>query len=145
MKFAWLLTFAAATGCAPKLTGCGTFYSRLKLELADNRDDGKWIVTAPLIYKSDFANGTFMVHRGFKTDLASVPRIGWLYAILGGHADDAAVVHDFLYSTHLVDRATADAVLYEACFCSGVAHWRAWCLWAGVRIGGASHWQVSSE
>lgn len=121
------------------------FKTRLILELADNRDDGLWIVQRPLVYESAVAARTITVREGFQTDLASIPRIGWLYALFGGHADDAAVVHDFLYATHLVDRRTADAVLYEAGINSGVAHWRAYVMWLGVRIGGGSHWWTKEE
>jgi hypothetical protein len=39
----------------------------------------------------------------------------------------------------IVDRETADAVLYEACLLSGIPKWRAYGIWAGVRIGGGSH------
>jgi hypothetical protein len=62
------------------------------------------------------------------------------YLLAGGTSNEASVVHDFIYSTHPVDRATADAVLKEASAVTGVPAWRRWIIWAGVRLGGGSHW-----
>ena len=117
------------------------FLTKLVLELADNRDDGLWIVQQPLVYQSDVAGQTFTVPTGFQTDLASVPRIPIAYLLTGGTSNEAAVVHDFLYTQpHPVPRAMADAVLKEASAVTGVPMWRRWLIWAGVRVGGNSHW-----
>lgn len=117
------------------------FVTRLCLENADGQDDGKWVVMSPLVYQSDVAGRAITVPAGYETDLASVPRLPFVYWLTGGTSNEAAVVHDYLYSTHLVDRKTADAVLKEASGVTGVPAWRRWLMWAGVRIGGASHWQ----
>jgi hypothetical protein len=116
------------------------FLSACVLEVASDQDDGKWILMANLRYESDVAMRTIVVPAGFQTDLASVPRLPFVYLLCGDCAREAAVVHDYLYSTHPVDRATADAVLREASAVTGVPAWRRWLMWAGVRIGGASHW-----
>jgi hypothetical protein len=116
------------------------FLTRLCIEVADNTDDGKWIVTAPLMYQSDVAKQTIIVPVGFQTDLASVPRLPVIYWLTGGTSNAAACVHDFAYSTHMVSRAMADAVLREASAVTGVPAWRRWAMWAGVRLGGGSHW-----
>jgi hypothetical protein len=55
----------------------------------------------------------------------------------------AAVVHDYLYSAGLVPRDMADAVLREASQATGVPAWRRWLMWAGVRLGGASHYTTA--
>jgi hypothetical protein len=120
------------------------FLTDLKMENATPRDDGLWRLTAPLVYQSDVAKMTFTVPAGFITDLASVPRIPIAYLLAGGTSNEASVVHDFIYSTHPVARATADAVLKEASLLTGVPKWRAWLMWAGVRVGGGgSHWNGS--
>lgn len=116
------------------------FLSELQVEPADERDDGQWRLTAPLVYRSDVAGCTFTVPAGFVTDFASVPRIPIVYDLCGDTSTKAAVVHDFLYTTHPCDRATADAVLREASALTGVPAWRRWLIWAGVRLGGGSHW-----
>jgi hypothetical protein len=117
------------------------FLTSLDLRDADNTDDGQWILCAPLVYQSDVAGQMFTVPAGFQTDLASVPRLPLVFLLAGDSARKASVVHDFLYSTHAVTRTVADAVLKEASLLTGVPKWRAWLMWAGVRLGGASHWQ----
>jgi hypothetical protein len=116
------------------------FVTALQMVAADNTDDGKWILTAPLIYQSDVAARTIIVPKGFQTDLASVPRLPVIYLLTGDTASQAAAVHDYLYSTHEVPRDVADAVLREASAVIGVPAWRRWTMWAGVRMFGASHW-----
>jgi hypothetical protein len=116
------------------------FLTRLMMQCADNSDDGKWIVCAPLVYRSDVAARDIEVPTNFPTDLASVPRLPVIYFLCGGTANEAAVIHDFLYTSTIVPRAVADAVLREASLVTGVVPWRAWLMWAGVRLGGKSHY-----
>ncbi|PUA19564.1 DUF1353 domain-containing protein [Glaciimonas sp. PCH181] len=116
------------------------FLSKLQMENATDMDDGLWVLTAPLFYQSDVAKQTFIVPRGFKTDLASVPRLPVVFLLAGATSNEAAALHDFLYSTHPVTRSVADAVLKEASAVTGVPVWRRWLMYIGVRIGGASHW-----
>lgn len=62
-----------------------------------------------------------------------------LYASVVGYGDAAATIHDWLYSARYVgalDRKGADGVFRNALCSSGVARWRAWLMWAGVRMGG---------
>lgn len=115
-------------------------YDALDLRTVDNTDDGRWILCGPLVYQSDVAGQTFTVPAGFHTDLASVPRLPLVFLLTGDSARKASVVHDYLYTTHPVTRDVADAVLKEASLLTGVPKWRAWLMWAGVRLGGASHW-----
>jgi hypothetical protein len=99
-----------------------------------------WRLNAPFVYQSDVAGQTFTVPAGFVTDLASVPRLPLVYLLAGGTANEASVVHDWLYSTHVVPRSVADAVLREASAVSGVPAWRRTLMWAAVRAFGGSHW-----
>lgn len=116
------------------------FLTRLALEVADNVDDGQWILTAPLIYESDVAGRTFYVPAGFKTDLASVPRLPVVFMLTGDTSREAAALHDYLYSAHPVSRSMADRVLREASAVTQVPAWRRWMMWAGVRLFGGPHW-----
>jgi hypothetical protein len=116
------------------------FLTRCLLQIADDHDDGLWILALPLVYESDAAERTITVPAGFRTDLASVPRLPMVFLLAGDCAREAAVVHDYLYTSHIVDRAMADAVLREASAVTGVPAWRRWLMWLGVRIGGARHW-----
>jgi hypothetical protein len=125
------------------------FLSPLKLDymtdsagnLLKNRD-GRQLFTLlyPFSYHSDVLGCIITVPKGFVTDLASIPRLPVIYLLLNGVADEAGVVHDYLYSTGLVPRIKADQVLREACICSGVSSWKASLIYAGVRIGGGSHY-----
>jgi hypothetical protein len=116
------------------------FRSRLYLVDADDNDTGRWYLFAPLIYESEVAGRVITVPAGFPTDLASTPRIPIIYEACGNIAVRAAVVHDYLYSSGRESRAVADAVLREAAAVTGVSWWQRWAMWAGVRIGGRSHY-----
>jgi hypothetical protein len=117
------------------------FLSQLEVAPASALDDHQWQLTNPLIYASKVANRNFTVPTGFITDFASVPRtIPLVYSLCGGCADEASVVHDFLYTSHLVEREVADAVFREAMEVTGVPAWRRFLMWAGVRVFGGTHW-----
>lgn len=125
------------------------FLTELEVVLLDDTADegrGLWELKAPLQYRSDLTGDLFTVPAGFKTDFASVPRVPIAFLLCGDTASRAATLHDWLYTAdaagrHPVpNRATADALLKEAALAEGVPAWRAWMLWAGVRLGGASHW-----
>ncbi|MBB5414134.1 DUF1353 domain-containing protein [Paraburkholderia atlantica] len=116
------------------------FLTELQVENATGMDDGKWRLTAPLVYQSDVAGMTFTVPAGFISDYASVPRAPLVYWLCGDTSTMASVVHDAIYTYHWVDRATADAVLKEASAVTGVPAWRRAIMWAAVRAFGASHW-----
>jgi hypothetical protein len=121
------------------------FLTELCLVEADGQDDGKWIVGRDLVYQSDVAKAKITVPAGFKTDLASVPRLPVVYWLAGGTSSKAAVIHDYLYTTGQVRRDMADAVLREASACIGVPAWRRWIMWAGVRLGGSSHYAPTQQ
>jgi hypothetical protein len=126
----------------------GKFLSPLRVEeIEDGSHDGRgtWQLLAPLLYLSDVLKGLVTVPLGFVTDFASVPRIPVAFWLAGDCAHAAAVLHDWLYTSHQVDRGTADAVLREAAMVGGVPAWRAWTMWAGVRIGGAGAWRADGQ
>jgi hypothetical protein len=100
-------------------------------------DDKYWrLIDLDLRYQ-DPSGTIIVVPVGFVTDFASVPR--WLpiaYALTGGTAQPAAVIHDWLYQTHAVDRATADRVLWDAMGALGEPLWRQWAMYRAVRLFG---------
>lgn len=113
------------------------FYTTLRIAKVD---DKRWQLEAPLVYFSDSLLRAFHVPTGFITDFASVPRLPLAYLLAGGKANAAAVIHDWLYSTHKVDRKTADAVFREAIVAEGYSRFTAWLMWSGVRLGGWAAW-----
>lgn len=117
------------------------FLSRLTMENATSLDDGRWRLVRSLVYESDVAGQTFSVPRGFVTDLSSVPRLPLAYLLFGGTSNEAAALHDWLYTEKPVPRRLADAVLREASAVTGVAAWRRWPMWLGVRLFGWTHWR----
>lgn len=110
---------------------------------------GKWNHTLlDILVLEDEEVGTITVPAGFSTDFASIKVLHnaflfVLFALVSGYGNYAATVHDYLYTTHAVGtraitRKEADEVLYRALRAEGVARWRAWIFWAGVRLGGSS-------
>jgi hypothetical protein len=132
----------------------GKFQTKLRVEKLGERS---WRLIEPLIYRSDNV-GLIVVDAGFVTNFASVPRLPFMFLLFGGVGDEAATLHDWLYrrehttSTGIgakIDRETADKVLrgviIECLTQDGASLFRAkataWAMWAGVRLGGASHWE----
>lgn len=108
----------------------------------ENIGDERWRLLAPLVYYSDHLKRSLAVPAGFLTDFASVPRLPFVYWLLGGKATKAAVVHDFLYRKQSgVSRADADSVFVEAMEATGQSAWRRSLMWAGLRAGGSSSYQ----
>lgn len=124
------------------------FINELKVdELEDNSNDGRgtWRLLEPLIYQSDYVGKTIVVPEGFVTDFASVPRLPVAFLLAGGCGHKAAVIHDWLYTSHEVSRADADKVLGEALEASGQPTWRAMLMYAGVRIGGEGAYEADGQ
>lgn len=110
-------------------------------ELSDNR----FVLLAPLVYSSVLLGRDITVPAGFVTDFASVPRLPVAYLLAGGEANEAAVVHDYLYHSHDVPRPTADAVFEEAMATTGQPWWRRKLMWAGVRLFGGTPYDEDFE
>lgn len=106
---------------------------------------GTWKLTQALVYSSDVLAGLVTVPAGFLTDFASVPRLPVAYLLTANCGHEAAVIHDWLYTTHEVPRAKADAVFEEALLAGGEPTWRAWLMWAGVRIGGSRPYEMAGQ
>lgn len=111
---------------------------RLQVELQHDRKT--WRLLAPFSYL-DPDHGLVKVPPTFETDFASVPRWPLTFALLGQYGHAAAVLHDWLYSSGQLSRDAADRVFLNALRSSGIARWRAYLMFAGVRIGGASRYK----
>jgi len=114
------------------------FVTTLQVELQEDRST--WKLLSDFVYE-DSEHGRIAVSRGFETDFASVPRIPVIFDLVGAYGHAAATLHDWLYSSGLVTRSSADRIFREALRTSGIARWRAWLMWAGVRLGGTSHYR----
>ncbi|MBU0809603.1 MAG: DUF1353 domain-containing protein [Gammaproteobacteria bacterium] len=66
-----------------------------------------------------------------------------LYSSVVGYGHSAATIHDYLYATGELSRKLSDQVFYNALRTCGVARWRAWLMYAGVRLGG--YWRYNAK
>lgn len=113
------------------------FFSKLDY-VPSKETPGKFALIVALIYGSTCAKQTFVVNEGFETDLVTGRKWLVIRRIVQSKMEPAAVVHDYLYDSKTVPRKLADEVFYEAMLVCGVAKWRAWAAWAGVRCFGSS-------
>lgn len=79
---------------------------------------------------------TIEVPVGFTTDFASVPRFLWWFLPPDGEYTQAAVLHDYLYRTHLLTREKADFVFLEFMSLLEVPKWKAEVMYRAVRMFG---------
>lgn len=120
------------------------FITPLNVELVEGSDK-LWTIETPLVYASDLLRRVITVPAGFTTDFASIPRLPLMFMLLGDTEHEAAVIHDYLYATGEVTRATADSVLHEASIASGHSLSEANAIWLGVRIGGWLAWNTHAR
>ncbi len=95
-----------------------------------------WIVQAPLQWWEDDGQ-SITVPIGFRTDLASIPRLFRNLPFLdpNGVSRRPAVLHDYLYSKQIT-RMSADYKLFKALRAEGASYMTAWTFWAAVRAFG---------
>jgi len=92
-------------------------------------------IVEPFIYKLD--RGVIVVPYDFVTDFASVPRMFWSVIPPWGQHGKAAVIHDYLYESHDVDRFKADRIFLEAMIVLGVSYAKRTIMYRAVRMFGA--------
>lgn len=115
--------------------------SNFRSPLIFNDENGlPYTLCVALVYDSDLLKREVRVPKGFKTDLASIPRLFWVLLPKSGPYDRAAVLHDFLYATNGVTKAQADKVLKEAMELLKVPGWKVSLIYAAVRLGGGKAW-----
>ena len=111
------------------------FLTPLRLE---SLDDGTWRLLEPLNYNSQIYNGTIIVSKKFTTDLASVPRLPFIYNLWGNRAHYESVLHDWLYQTYLVRKPIADKIFLEAMKVRKKPLWIREPMYLAVKFGGGS-------
>lgn len=115
------------------------FMTTLKTEQVGRR---QYTLLADLVLADEDA-GVIVVPAGTTTNFASLDLLHnvflfVLFALVAGYGNYAATVHDWIYTTGQCSRKDADAVFYRALRAEGVARWRAWLFWLGVRVGGST-------
>lgn len=123
------------------------FLTRLDL-IADPQPDF-WVVGLPLVW-TDPVYGRLEAPTGFRTDLASIPRVFRNLPAFdpNGASRRPAVIHDWLYSSragYRYGREFADSFLRAAMLSEGAGSWTAGAFYYAVRLGGRSHWDPLSS
>lgn len=116
-------------------------------------DANDWIVERPILYVSDIASAalgvktTVEIKAGFKTDLASIPRVFQAVITPNGRERLAAVVHDYLYERQpkWCTRKMADDIFLEAMTVLGERWSRRYAMYMAVRVGGWLYWNKCTE
>lgn len=105
-------------------------------------DEGLWELQSPLVYESDILGCTVTVPKGFFTDLASVPRVPFVFEAWGNRAHMSAVVHDYLYridSIPVTGFMQANRVFREAMKVRKQPWYIRHCMFTGVCFGWGSY------
>ena len=107
-------------------------------------DNHLWELHVPLEYHVGHADSSevITVPEGFITDFASVPRAFWWLLPPAGKYAGAALVHDYLYRTHLYSRKDADDIFLEAMEVLQVPRWKREIMYYAVRMFG---WKAYSK
>ena len=115
--------------------------------------DGKrWRLVNSFTYRigDKDSKDKIVVHNGFVTDFASVPRFLWWLIPPRGKYGKAAVLHDWLYQHHsfscgdilyTVTREKADKIFLEAMGVLSVRKWRKYPMYLAVRLFGKLAWR----
>lgn len=100
----------------------------------------KYVADTPGNWTEDDRAGIIRCAKGFVTDLGSVPRIPLIYDELGDITQEPYVIHDKCYSCKLFARRICDEILAEALAVRDIPWWKIQFIYAGVRVGGGTHW-----
>jgi hypothetical protein len=98
---------------------------------------------------------TFVVPKGFRCDLASVPRWLWPIISLVDLSLIAPVAHDWIYKrggvvesdgrTIIYTRFEADNLFLGLMWAAGVPEWRRWLAYLAVRLFGGRSWKSTTN
>jgi hypothetical protein len=84
----------------------------------------------------------YWIPAGYWIDGASIPWIFW--ALIGTPTEPDfwafALMHDWVYLTHILTRSQADEGAYQFLQYKGIPEWKCKAIWAAVRTGGAFVW-----
>jgi hypothetical protein len=92
-------------------------------------------LSEPMIYRSREGE-EIAVPEGTVSDGASTPRIFWRALPPFGPYWRPALMHDYLYQSGLFCQAKCDSLFHEAMLDCHVNRFKAWVIYAGVRMGG---------
>ena len=95
----------------------------------------------------EYHGETIVVPRYFSYDGASIPSLAWqaVYTPFDPIVMTPALIHDWLYANHQVEKTDADCVLRKLLRENGVPLVKAELIYRGVEFFGAAAWENSSD
>ncbi len=86
-------------------------------------------------YKVQVNNTVYRIHKGFETDMASVPRALWsIYSPHDTRTIKAAILHDYMYKFNTgLTRRECDVIFYYGLIQGGFPRCKAWKYYLAVR------------
>ena len=98
-------------------------------------------------YRVRIDDDILIIPKGFKTDLASIPRFFWPIAAPHDYKNIApAVIHDYQYTCpNNLTRKQIDSIFYSSLIDNRVNPVVAYGFWLAVRIGGSSHFSKDNN
>ena len=105
----------------------------------------RWYVEESFEYHvgSEESQDIITVPKGFETDLASVPFPATFFIPKDGSYNQAAVLHDWLYYSHIIHARTrkqCDNIFLEAMAVLKVPAWKRFIMHRAVRLAGWKPW-----
>lgn len=97
----------------------------------------------PLVW--DDGQEIIVIPAGFRTDLASVPRIAQPIVPKTGPYADASVLHDYLFVVQDRSFAAVNQLFRQAMAACGVRATQRWLIWAAVTAGGWLPWCANAR
>jgi len=105
-------------------------------------DERLWVVETPFRYYRGKDEIAYIdVPDGTLTDFASVPRVFWPIVAPDGRHTQAAVLHDYLYKSHIKSRKESDEIFLEAMAALKVPLIMRQTMFWSVRIFGHKAWK----
>lgn len=107
----------------------------------------RYVVLRTVTYKHTIVE-PIVIRKGFRTDLASIPKPLWLLPGLDPVDPRwrCALVHDWLYAEQTTDRTVVDILFRDGVIQDGVSPLVAWFAWFLIRMIGWWRWrQVEKE
>lgn len=107
------------------------------------RESGQWRLEMPMVWETP--EEIIVIPPGFRTDLASIPRLLQAIVPVNDKHREAAILHDFLFVVQDRPRDQVDALFLRAMAASGVRTIQRLAMYLAVRIGGWLPWQRNAR
>ncbi len=101
-------------------------------------------LTHPFIWRDPY-HGEIIVNEGFIFDGGSSPSWSWSFLSLHPLSEgviQAALIHDYLYSSKIVSRKEADDIFFAILKDQSIENHKSLVMWIAVRVFGGSAWDL---